>query len=111
MTQQAIAAKLQVNPKTVSRWQSQKTGCPVYVQAALWEILRSTSTGAEGNLGSFTFIDLFAGIGVMKTGINRLQILRFCCRMENSGLDLEISEGFLLKSFPRALCTDPEQSL
>lgn len=67
MTQQAVAARLQVTPKTISRWEHRKTDCPVYVQAALWEIIRS-SIRAEENPGSFTFIDLFAGIGGMRRG-------------------------------------------
>ena len=42
MTQQDLAARLQVAPKTISRWENQKTDCPGYVEAALREILRST---------------------------------------------------------------------
>jgi DNA (cytosine-5)-methyltransferase 1 len=66
MTQQGIADRLQVTPKTISRWEHGKTDCPVYVQAALREMLPIRArTDASGG---FTFIDLFAGIGGMRRG-------------------------------------------
>lgn len=67
MTQQDVAARLHVTPKTISRWEHRKTDCPVYVQAALSEIIRN-NTRTEENHGGFTFIDLFAGIGGMRRG-------------------------------------------
>jgi DNA (cytosine-5)-methyltransferase 1 len=66
MTQREIGQHLSVTPKTVGRWERRETDCPAYVQAALREMLparaRSDATG------SFTFIDLFAGIGGMRKG-------------------------------------------
>ena len=41
LSQQDIAARLQVAPKTISRWENGKTDCPVYVQYALLDMLRS----------------------------------------------------------------------
>src|ERR1035437_7680200 len=38
-TQHDIAVRLQVDPKTISRWEWRKTDCPTYVQAALREML------------------------------------------------------------------------
>jgi DNA (cytosine-5)-methyltransferase 1 len=67
LTQQDLAAKLQVTSKTISRWERQQTDCPVYVEAALRDILRAGARPEEGPT-SFTFIDLFAGIGGMRAG-------------------------------------------
>ncbi|WP_174243048.1 DNA (cytosine-5-)-methyltransferase [Granulicella sp. L60] len=66
MTQREIGERLSVTPKTVGRWERRETDCPAYVQAALREMLpaRSRSDAAA----SFTFIDLFAGIGGMRKG-------------------------------------------
>jgi len=67
LSQQDVAARLQVAPKTISRWENGKTDCPVYVQYALRDMLRP-NTGVETTDASFTFIDLFAGIGGMRMG-------------------------------------------
>jgi DNA (cytosine-5)-methyltransferase 1 len=66
-TQRDLASRLQVDPKTISRWEKRQTDCPVYVEAALRDILRAGSRKEAGK-GSFTFIDLFAGIGGIRTG-------------------------------------------
>ena len=67
LTQKDLAAKLQVDPKTVSRWENRRVECPVIVAAALRDILRSGSRpGPEA--AKFTFADLFAGIGGMRRG-------------------------------------------
>jgi DNA (cytosine-5)-methyltransferase 1 len=67
MSQHDLAARLQVAPKTISRWENQKTDCPTYVEAALKEILRLGVQEHERAV-SFTFIDLFAGIGGIRSG-------------------------------------------
>lgn len=66
-TQRQISERLKVASKTISRWESRKTECPAYVQAALREMLpvRTTADPADAD---FTFIDLFAGIGGMRKG-------------------------------------------
>ena len=72
MTQQDLAKRLQVAPKTISRWENQITDCPRYVEAALREILRSGAREREYGV-SFTFVDLFAGIGGMRAGFEAAQ--------------------------------------
>ncbi|HMH16184.1 MAG TPA: DNA (cytosine-5-)-methyltransferase [Edaphobacter sp.] len=67
MTQREIGERLAVTPKTVGRWERRETDCPVYVQAALREMLPVRGR-AGNNESSFTFIDLFAGIGGMRRG-------------------------------------------
>ncbi len=66
-TQKEISKRLDVDPKTVGRWENRKTECPVYVQAALREMLPQRSV-SDPTASSFTFIDLFAGIGGMRKG-------------------------------------------
>ena len=70
LTQSDLAARLDVTPKTISRWERRQTDCPVYVQAALRDILRS-GTRSEPGASEFTFIDLFAGIGGMRLGFEK----------------------------------------
>src|ERR1700691_1534024 len=67
LTQRDLATRLDVTPKTISRWERRQTDCPVYVQAALRDILRSGARSEPGT-AKFTFIDLFAGIGGMRLG-------------------------------------------
>jgi DNA (cytosine-5)-methyltransferase 1 len=67
LTQRDLAERLQVASKTISRWERRQTECPVYVQAALRDILRS-GTRSDATKANFTFIDLFAGIGGMRIG-------------------------------------------
>mgnify|MGYP001057616277 CR=1 FL=1 len=67
-TQRDLAAKLNVVPKTVSRWERGEIPCPKILEPALREILRfSASTQPVAN-ERFTFIDLFAGIGGIRLG-------------------------------------------
>jgi DNA (cytosine-5)-methyltransferase 1 len=70
LTQRDLASHLQVAPKTISRWERRQTDCPVYVQAALREILSAGNRGEPG-AGAFAFIDLFAGIGGMRIGFEK----------------------------------------
>jgi len=68
LPQRVIAEKLRVAPKTISRWERHATSCPLYVEPALREILRSFATNPRNTDASFTFIDLFAGIGGIRMG-------------------------------------------
>ncbi len=70
MSQREVAARLNLTPKTVSRWEGRKTNCPQYVQYALLDILR-TNKSSYPNTAKFTFVDLFAGIGGMRVGFER----------------------------------------
>lgn len=68
-TQRDIAARLNVAPKTVARWEHGETPCPSLLEPALREILRSPSPAAALQTERrFTFIDLFAGIGGIRLG-------------------------------------------
>lgn len=66
MTQKEVGNRLSVTSKTVGRWERGETDCPQYVQAALREML--PARGRSDSLSSFSFIDLFAGIGGMRKG-------------------------------------------
>src|SRR4030081_592905 len=67
LTQRDLAARLQVDPKTIARWERRETDCPVLVGPALREILLS-GIRPDAGPSKFTFIDLFAGIGGMREG-------------------------------------------
>jgi DNA (cytosine-5)-methyltransferase 1 len=67
MTQRQVSERLSVTPKTIGRWERRETDCPVYVQAALRELL-PPRVRFENENSSFSFIDLFAGIGGMRRG-------------------------------------------
>lgn len=57
-SQTQIADMLQVDARTVRRWETGEVACPPYLAAVIEAMLRPTEPGSE-----FTFIDLFAGIG------------------------------------------------
>ncbi|NTW80053.1 MAG: DNA (cytosine-5-)-methyltransferase [Geobacteraceae bacterium] len=64
-SQKDIAEMLSVDPKTVGRWERGK--CPAMVAPALKELLKKNQQVPD-NADRFTFIDLFAGIGGIRTG-------------------------------------------
>ena len=66
-TQQMLAEKLDVNRKTISRWGNRQIPLPLNVEPALREILRGICDTPCPD-ASFTFIDLFAGIGGIRKG-------------------------------------------
>ncbi len=68
LPQKALAEKLRVDRKTISRWERRTTSCPLYVEPALREILRGFASNGSPRGSSFTFIDLFAGIGGVRMG-------------------------------------------
>lgn len=70
LTRCDLAKRFNVTPKTISRWENRQTECPVYVQAALRDLLRS-GVRSEPGTEEFTFIDLFAGIGGMRLGFEK----------------------------------------
>lgn len=61
-----LAERLDVDRKTLSRWEKTPEKLPVARQLALREILRSAPR--QPDEADFTFIDLFAGIGGIRTG-------------------------------------------
>lgn len=66
-TQRVLADKLSVTARTISRWEKRQTQIPLFVEPALREILRMGTVRPDES-ASFTFIDLFAGIGGMRSG-------------------------------------------
>ncbi|HWR34380.1 MAG TPA: DNA (cytosine-5-)-methyltransferase [Clostridia bacterium] len=70
-TQADLASRLNVSAKTIARWERRETECPLFVEPALRDILRSGArTSAESP--KFTFIDLFAGIGGIRSGFESI---------------------------------------
>jgi DNA (cytosine-5)-methyltransferase 1 len=61
-----LAQRLDIDRRTLLRWERAPKKLPIARQLALREILRSVPR--ENESGEFTFIDLFAGIGGMRTG-------------------------------------------
>ena len=66
-TRRELAEKLMVVPKTIARWERGETNCPPLLEPALREILRNSSVPKTKKISvendTFTFVDLFAGIG------------------------------------------------
>ena len=69
LSQQDLAERLAVNRRTIARWEKQETECPTFIAPALREIISSVPQASPP--GSFTFIDLFAGIGGMRSGFEQ----------------------------------------
>lgn len=63
-----LAERLDVDRKTISRWEKAPEKLPIARQLALKEILRSIPRQPEQC--EFSFIDLFAGIGGIRAGFN-----------------------------------------
>jgi len=68
MTRQELARGLDVRERTIRRWERGEVSMPRRWIPALHELLRSRVAMRPGGLGSFTFIDLFAGIGGIRKG-------------------------------------------
>jgi DNA (cytosine-5)-methyltransferase 1 len=68
-SQKDLAPRLGVTPKTVARWERMETECPIFIMAALREILQEGQR--PGGPSSFSFIDLFAGIGGIRRGFEQ----------------------------------------
>lgn len=69
-TQKEVAALLDVDAKTVSRWKSGKIQPSSVVALALREIANKDSNPAAED-HDFTFIDLFAGVGGIRLGFQQ----------------------------------------
>jgi DNA (cytosine-5)-methyltransferase 1 len=62
-----LAERLGVDRKTVARWKKKPQKLPLVRQLALKEVMRSVPRQSETPF-DFTFIDLFAGIGGIRSG-------------------------------------------
>lgn len=65
-SQAEIARYLQVNARTIRRWEARQSQPPAYVAVALQQMLPLHIT--QTAQGAFDFIDLFAGIGGIRAG-------------------------------------------
>lgn len=68
-TQKELGQRLGVTAKTIARWERKQTECPVYLAAAFREI--ADEIQRPSGPSSFTFIDLFAGIGGIRMGFEQ----------------------------------------
>jgi len=68
-TQAEIAKHLKVGIRTISRWEARQSTPPAYVAHALQQLLPFTEEKPEGK---FDFIDLFAGIGGIRTAFESI---------------------------------------
>lgn len=66
-----VAAALEVDPRTVRRWQVRETEPPPYISDAIRQRLLPFSGPANKTNAKFRFIDLFAGIGGMRVAFEK----------------------------------------
>ena len=69
-SQRQVAEALGVNTRTVARWEREATSIPAMAVPALRDFLRLGQN--NGNEPAFSFIDLFAGIGGIRTAFERI---------------------------------------
>jgi DNA (cytosine-5)-methyltransferase 1 len=68
MSQRKTASLSGVSPKTVKRWLNGETPCPFRIEPALRGILQTCHASGDSDNRTFTFSDLFAGIGGIRAG-------------------------------------------
>lgn len=78
LTQRDLAELLEVDVKTVSRWEAGKVSHPAIVGRAIRQLMQERGMSENNRArpvgesrGSFRFIDLFAGIGGIRLGFER----------------------------------------
>ena len=64
--QKELAQLLRYTPRQISRWESGEGPIPYALLPAIEQLIERTNARKE--TGSFTFIDLFAGIGGIRLG-------------------------------------------
>lgn len=67
-TQREIATHVGKSAKTIRRWEKGETACPVMLEPALRDLLKSPVLHEPGHDKSFRLIDLFAGVGGIRLG-------------------------------------------
>lgn len=68
LSQAALAKELEIDVRTLRRWEAREIEPPKYVALALKQLLLPLTTPADdAAVREFAFIDLFAGIGGMRT--------------------------------------------
>lgn len=69
-TQSDIARQLQVDARTIRRWEARQSAPPPYIVAALRQLILPLHDLAAG-AGDFRFIDLFAGVGGIRRAFSQ----------------------------------------
>lgn len=70
LTQEQIAKLLKINPRTVRRWEARQTPIKSYLVPALQGLLPLSFP--KQNVSKFNFIDLFAGVGGIRTAFESI---------------------------------------
>lgn len=70
-TRAELGRRVGVGERTVRRWERGETGIPEHRVDALRRLLTDHTAPAASEESPFTFIDLFAGIGGLRTGFER----------------------------------------
>lgn len=72
MTQKELALRVGCSTKTISRWENRQTRLPLHLELAFDKLLADISPLPSIEEPDFTFIDLFAGIGGIRFGFERI---------------------------------------
>ncbi|MDX8388995.1 MAG: DNA (cytosine-5-)-methyltransferase [Mariprofundaceae bacterium] len=71
-TQKEVANNLGVDTRTIKRWEARESSPPPYVIPSLQQLLPFFNKSPKKNMSDFKFIDLFAGIGGIRLGFEKV---------------------------------------